>query len=128
MIKRLLWLLTLFLLAAVTFAEAQSARKVPTVGLLTLVSVSNSTVSPRVEAFRQRLHDLGYVEGKNIVIEYRYGDGKLDRLSAAASELVQLQVDVIVTGSTPGVEAAKNAFHSHSCDGDLSPEDSWKIA
>lgn len=49
------------------------------------------------------------MEGKNIVIEYRHADGKRDRLFAAASELVQRQVDVIVTGSTPGVEAAKNA-------------------
>src|SRR5262245_33499818 len=98
MIKRLLWLGTFLLLAAGTFAEAQSARKVPTVGLLTLVSVSNSTVSHRVEAFRQGLHDLGYVEGKNIVIEYRSADEKLDRLPELAAELVPLKVDVIVSG------------------------------
>ena len=64
---------------------------------------------PRIDSLRKGLLELGYVEGKNIVIEYRYADGKRDRLSVAASELVQRQVNVIVTGSTPAVEAAKDA-------------------
>jgi putative ABC transport system substrate-binding protein len=66
----------------------------------------------QIEVLRKGLAELGYVEGKNIVIEYRYADGKRDRLFAAAAELVQRQVDVIVTGSTPGVEAAKNATNT----------------
>ena len=76
-------------------AEAQQPAKVPRVGYLN--AVSPSTVSDRIEAFRQGLRELGYVEGKNIVIEYRYAEGKLDRLPALASELVRLKMDVIVT-------------------------------
>ena len=64
--------------------------------------------SARVEAFRQRLRELGYVEGKNIVIEYRYAEGKLERLPDLAAELVRLKVDVIVTGGS-AVLAAKKA-------------------
>ena len=64
--------------------------------------------SARVEAFRQRLRELGYVEGKNIVIEYRYAEGKLERLPDLAAELVRLKVDVIVTAG-PAVLAAKKA-------------------
>jgi putative tryptophan/tyrosine transport system substrate-binding protein len=62
-----------------------------------------------MEVFRQGLRQLGYVEGKNILIEYRYAEGKLDRLPDLAAELVRLKVDLIVTASTPGVLAAKKA-------------------
>src|SRR5262245_13448436 len=76
-------------------AYAQQAMKIPKMGLLFATSPS---VSPaRVEAFRRGLRELGYQEGKNIVIEYRYAEGKLDRLPALASELIGLKVDVIVT-------------------------------
>ena len=64
---------------------------------------------PATEAFRQGLRELGYVEGKNIVIESRYADGKLDRLPALAAELVRLKVDVIVTGGRAVTRAAKEA-------------------
>ena len=63
----------------------------------------------RIEAFRQGLRELGYVEGKNIVIEWRYADGKLDRLPALAAELVRLKVDVIVTAGPTATRAAKEA-------------------
>jgi putative ABC transport system substrate-binding protein len=65
--------------------------------------------SARVEAFRQRLREHGYVEGKNIVIEYRYAEGKLERLPDLAAELVRLKVDVIVTAAGPAISAAKKA-------------------
>src|SRR5262245_14104509 len=92
--------------------EAQQPKKVPTVGFLVLAP--RSSISPRVEAFRQGLHDLGYVEGKTIVIEYRSADEKLDRLPELAAELVQLKVDVIVSGGdmvTRGVKKANCAIH-----------------
>src|SRR6478672_434625 len=75
--------------------EAQQPEKVFRIGVL--VSPSASYISFRVGAFRQRLRELGYVEGKNVVIEYRYAEGKLDRLPDLAGELVGLKVDVIVT-------------------------------
>src|SRR5262249_59362232 len=65
--------------------------------------------NPNVEAFRQGLRDLGYVEGQNIVIEYRWAEGMLDPLPSFAAELVRLNVDVIVTEGTPGARALKEA-------------------
>jgi putative tryptophan/tyrosine transport system substrate-binding protein len=62
-----------------------------------------------IESFQREFGKLGYVEGKNIVFEYRYAEGKLDRLPALADELVRLKVDVLVTPTTPGALAAKNA-------------------
>ena len=87
--------------------EAQQPTKVPRIGFLS--SVSPSTISARVEAFRQGLRELGYVEGKNIVVEYRYAEGKLDRLSELAGELVRLKVDVIVSAAPTLTRAAKQA-------------------
>ena len=87
-------------------AEAQQSKKNPQIGFL--VAPSRSFFSSRAEGFRQGLHNLGYVEGKNIVIEYRYAEGKYDRLPELAAELVSLKVDVIVA-SGPGSQAAKNA-------------------
>ena len=66
-------------------------------------------MAARNEGFRQGLHELGYVEGKNIVIEWRFAEGKLDRLPALAAELVRLKVDVIVTGGALPTRAAKEA-------------------
>jgi len=76
-------------------AEAQQPTKIPLIGSLS--GSSPSTSPARHEAFRQGLRDLGYVEGKNIVIEPRWADGKFDRLPALAAELVRLKVDIIVT-------------------------------
>jgi putative ABC transport system substrate-binding protein len=92
-------------------ALAQQQTKVPRIGFLSGQSLS--TISPGTEAFRQGLRELGYVESKNIVIEYRYADGKLDRLPALAAELVRLKVDVIVTvglGSTRPANEATNTI------------------
>jgi putative tryptophan/tyrosine transport system substrate-binding protein len=88
-------------------AHAQQPTKVPRIGFLS--APSPSAVSARAEAFRQGLRELGYVEGKNIVIEYRYAEGKLDRFPALAAELVRLKVDVIVTGTSAGTRSAKEA-------------------
>jgi putative tryptophan/tyrosine transport system substrate-binding protein len=92
-------------------AEAQQPTKVPRIGFLSGQSLS--TISDRTEAFRQGLRELGYVEGKNIVIEWRFAEGKLDRLPALAAELVRLKVDVIVTsglGSTRPANEATNTI------------------
>jgi putative ABC transport system substrate-binding protein len=94
------------ILVIVHLAEAQQPKKVPVVGFL--LPDSLSAYASYVEAFRQGLHELGYVLGENILIEYRYADGKRDWFSALAAELVRLKVDVIVVvGGT--VAAAKHA-------------------
>ena len=105
----------LFLLAASVLicfhpADAQQPTKIPRIGYLSGQSLS--TISARIEAFRQGLRELGYVEGKNIVIEWRYAEGKLDRLPALAAELVRLKVDVIVTGGSGSTRAAKEATNT----------------
>jgi putative ABC transport system substrate-binding protein len=100
-------LLTMFTLAWFDLAHAQQSAKVPRVGFL--IVGSQSSLSTNIEAFRQGLRNLGYVEGKNIVIEYRHAEGKSDRLPDLARELVRLKVAVIVTASTAGVRAAKQA-------------------
>src|SRR5215813_4512814 len=86
-------------------AQAQQSAKVPRVGYLTGATPDGQ--SARLEAFRQGLRELGYVEGKNIVIEYRYAEEKLDRLPAVAAELVRFKVEVIVTGGSTSTRAAK---------------------
>src|SRR5499427_2122803 len=86
-------------------AEPQSV-KVPRLGVL---SGGSSTGQPLHDAFRQGLRALGYIEGQNIIIEYRYAEGKLDRLSDLAAELVRLKVDIIVVGGDIPTRAAKNA-------------------
>src|SRR6266496_1848749 len=92
--------------AAPLAAEAQQAAKIPRIGFL----AANLAANPHLrEAFRQGLRDLGYVEGRNIVIEYRDAEGQLERLPALAAELIALKVDVIVAGGTPQALAAKQA-------------------
>jgi putative tryptophan/tyrosine transport system substrate-binding protein len=99
-------LLTIILLT-VYLAEARQPTKIPRIGYLNTASLSAN--ADRIEALRQGLRELGYVEGKNIVIEYRFGEGKLDRLPAMVAELVRLKVDVIVTGGPSATRAAKEA-------------------
>ena len=94
-------------LASLHLAQAQQPKKVPRIGHLTPVSLS--AMASRYEAFRQGLRELSYVEGKNIVIDWRSGDGKLDRLPALAAGLVRLKVDVIVTAGPAATRAAKEA-------------------
>jgi putative ABC transport system substrate-binding protein len=98
-------LITAFVICGVA-VEAQQPAEILRIGIL--IGSSASSYSARVEAFRRRLRELGYVEGKNIVIEYRYAEGKLERLPDLAAELVRLKVDVIVTTGT-GILAAKKA-------------------
>jgi len=95
------------LLAAPLAAEAQAPVKVPRIGYLSALSPTDNT--DILEAFRQGLHELGYVEGQTIAIEYRFAEGRPERLPALAAELVRLKVDVIVTGPPPAPEAAKQA-------------------
>ena len=91
----------------VALAQAQQPAKVPRIGFL--ITSSPSAIAPRMDAFRQGLRELGYVEGKNIVIERRHGDGKSDHLPALAAELVSLKVDVIVTSGPTATRPAKEA-------------------
>ena len=100
-------LLTAFVLATVCFAHAQQPVKVARIGML--VSGSVATHGHRIEAFRQGLRDLGYIEGKNIVIDYRYAEGRRERFDDLAVEMVELKPDVIYVGSTGFTHAAKKA-------------------
>ena len=90
-----------------TVAHAQQPKNIPRIGLLS--ALSPSAVSPWVQAFRQGLSDRGFVEGKNILIEYRYAEGKVDHLKELADELVRIKVDVIVTGGALTTSRVKEA-------------------
>ncbi|HEY7316334.1 MAG TPA: ABC transporter substrate-binding protein [Candidatus Binatia bacterium] len=107
--------ITVLTLCAMLFAfcssiNAQQPTKIPRIGYLTGATPDGQ--SARIEAFRQGMRELGYVEGKNIVVEYRYAELKPDRLPALAAELVRLKVDVIVTSATGMTRAAKNATNT----------------
>ncbi len=99
--------IALLTLALVHLADAQQPTKIPRIG--DLLGSPLSANSARIEAFRQGLRELGYVEGKNIVIEWRSAEGKLDRLPALASELVRLKVDIIVSAGPSATRPAKEA-------------------
>ena len=103
----LVFTLVLGILLAPLVADAQPAGKVPRIGLLG-VSPESPTGRAVLDAFRQGLRDLGYVEGRSVVIEYRWAE-EVDRLPALAAELVRLNVDVLVAGGTPASLAAKHA-------------------
>jgi putative ABC transport system substrate-binding protein len=98
----------LVLLAVAEIAEAQQPAKMPRIGYVS-GSADPKTPGYQVEAFRQGLRDLGYIEGKNILVEYRYVEGRLDRVPALVGELVQLKVDVLVATFTIAIRAAKQA-------------------
>jgi ABC-type uncharacterized transport system substrate-binding protein len=106
MIKILTCLLLTVLLFTVSIAEAQQPTKVPRIAFLLGTSPGPD---PRVEGFRQGLRELGYVEGKNIAIEWRYAEGIEDLVPKLAAELVQLNVEIIVTDGTNVTRAARNA-------------------
>src|SRR5262245_49620779 len=88
-------------------ARAQQQTKSARIGILGLASAA--AAAPYVDAVRAGLHDLGYVEGKNLIIDYRFSDGNYDRLPNLATQLVRLNVDVLVTFAAPGTQAAKSA-------------------
>ena len=105
--KLFLWLLTAILLVSIHRAGAQQPKKVSHIGYLAAGSPSTRQYS--IDAFGQGLQDLGYIEGKNIVIEYRWAEGTYDRFPELAAELVRLKVDVIIAPQTLAALAAKNA-------------------
>ena len=98
-------LVAVVLLALEVTAEAQQPKKVPRIGFLAAIGRTTA----RIDAFRQGLRELGYVEGKNIVIEWRYAEGKRERLAELAAELVRLKVDIIVTAGPTTTSAVKEA-------------------
>jgi putative ABC transport system substrate-binding protein len=105
--KVLLVTLILALLPAVQLARAQQPAKIPRMGVL--ISTTPAAAARRVETIQRGLRELGYVEGKNIIIEYRYADGKLEPLAELAAELIRLKVDVIVTDTSNATDVLKNA-------------------
>jgi putative ABC transport system substrate-binding protein len=96
------------LFALCSTAEAQQPAKVPRIGYLS-TNGNPSNPTPFVEAFRQGLRELGYVEGKNILVEYRYAEGKLEWVPGLVTKLVQLNVDALVVGTQTAIRAAKQA-------------------
>src|SRR5215510_1214126 len=106
--KILVCQLTTALLSVAPFVGAQQQTRFPRIGYVSGTGVSKSP-GPQVEAFRQGLRDVGYVEGKNIQVEYRYSLDGRDSMSDLTTELVRLKVDVLVVPTTLAIRAAKNA-------------------
>jgi len=105
--KKIRWLITVWLLVSSNIAEAQQPKKVSRIGYLS--SADPASESVRSEPLRLALRELGYIDGQNLSTEYRYSEGKNDRLPELAAELVRLKVDIIVTGGVPLIRAAKSA-------------------
>jgi len=101
------WVSAICLLAAVCGAAVQAQTKIPRIGFLG--AASPAALAFRVEAFRQGLRELGYVEGKNVIIEWRWAEGKFERLPELAADLVRVGVDVIVTGGPQATRPARDA-------------------
>jgi len=108
-IAALIALLAVAVLVVPLAGEAQQAASLPRIGFLSASSLSGSRSPRYLQALRQGLRELGYVEGQNIAIESRWAEGKYDRLPGLAAELVRLKVNVIVTSGTPAIQAAKQA-------------------
>jgi putative ABC transport system substrate-binding protein len=109
MSKKIFCFALVAILLALSFpVEAQQPTKLPRIGYVSGFGDPNNP-GPQVEAFRQGLRDFGYIEGKNILVEYRYIEGKRDQISDLVAELVQLKVDVLVSGTLPAILAAKQA-------------------
>jgi putative tryptophan/tyrosine transport system substrate-binding protein len=106
--KILVTLLPILILNFVDLVAAQDAAKVPRIGYVSGFGDRNNP-GPQVQAFGQGLRDLGYIEGKNILVEYRYIEGKREQISGLVAELVQLKLDVLVSGTLPAILAAKQA-------------------
>jgi len=106
--KIFVWLVAILLLITVSLAVAQQPKKIPRIGYL--YAGNAAADSAQFEAIRQRLRELGYIEGQNIAIEYRSAEGKVDRFPELAAQLVRLKVDIIVvSGAADLIQAAKNA-------------------
>jgi putative ABC transport system substrate-binding protein len=102
--------LSFMLFALCSFAEAQQSTTIPRIGYLSRRGTPTPTTpDPNAEAFRKGLRDLGYIEGKNIFLEFRYAEGKGDRLPGLVAELMQLKVDALVSGTIQAIRAAKDA-------------------
>src|SRR5262245_34580515 len=99
--------MAILILAVVQTVGAQQPKKVPRIGYLGAASYSANRT--RVEAFRQGLREVGYIEGKDIIVEYRYAEGKYDRLPFLVAELVGLKVGIIVSGGSGVTRPAKEA-------------------
>jgi putative ABC transport system substrate-binding protein len=106
--RRFLWLLTLVFFASVDPVGTQQVKKLPRVGFVPPSGDPSAPGQP-TEAFKQGLRDLGYIEGKNIEVEYRWPRGRLDQVPVLVSELVQLNVDVLVVVPQAGINAARKA-------------------
>ena len=106
-IKHLFVSLVGLALVSTNLVEAQQSKSIPLVGVL--IAGSPSSMATRINAFQQRLAELGYTEGRNIVIEYHYASGNYKRLTAIAADLVRSKADVIVTWTTPVTQLVKDA-------------------
>src|SRR5215471_9416084 len=108
--KRLIYLFLGVMLLLVSFpVEAQQPEKIPRMGFLATDSASDPLSALRLDAFRKGLRELGYVEGKNINIEYRYAEGRFERLPALVEELVHLKIDILFASSGTVARTAKKS-------------------
>ena len=110
MIRRRVLLISLAgVITAPLAAAAQPAKKIARIGFLSPSSLSDPRTRSFVEAFRQGLRDLGWVEGQNVTIEYRWAEERTERLAELAGDLARLNIDVLVAATSPAIQAAKRA-------------------